>query len=218
MSTVRWTLIALALLVLPGATAPARGQVPSGNRVAVAINPYVGVFVFDDSELEDDAGLEVDIGPILGGRVVAVLDDDWRVEGAYGYASATVERSEFLDFPESEIENDLAIHLLYGAANYLISNAEVRTRLLLSAGAGILLVDPEVGDVETEFMVTLGAGFTHPVNEWITFRGEFRDHVSFCSAPERAVVPVAERDFSPCFGDEALHHFEFSGGLEFWIR
>jgi hypothetical protein len=60
-------------------------------------------------------------------------------------------------------------------------------------------------------MIPLAVGFTHPVNDWITFRGDVRDHIQFCSEAE------SEGDFAPCIGDEMLNHFEVSGGLEFWL-
>lgn len=216
MRPLRWIPLALPLFALVAAPPAARAQIPSEGRVAIAVAPYGGVFVFDDSELQDDAGLEVDVGPILGARLTAAIGEDWRVEGAYGYASATVEESEFVDFPTGRVEEDLAVHLAYGAVGYVIANDEVPTRLLLSAGAGVFVVDPETGDAGADFMVSLGAGFTHPANEWITVRGEVRDHVSFCSGSERHAV-LGGGDFAPCFGDEALHHWEISGGLEFWV-
>lgn len=203
--------VAITIVALLLVAAPAAAQRPSQGAIHVAVNPFVGVFVFDDGELVDAQGLEVDAGPLLGGRLSVAIGEDWRLDGAYGWASGTVEASEFVEDPQSAIETDLGIHLLYGAVGFLISDEDVATELLLSAGAGLVHVDPEIGESDSDFMVTLGAGFTHPVNNWITFRGEARDHIAFCAAAERV------EEFSPCVEDEALHHLEFSGGLEFWV-
>lgn len=211
MRPVRWTLVAITIPVLLWSAAPAAAQRPAEGQVRVAVNPYVGVLFMDDGDLQDEAGLEVNAGPILGGRLGVAIGEDWRVEGAYGWSTGTVEESEFQDFPVFEEDVDLSIHLFYGAVDYLISSNEAPTRLLLSAGAGVLMIDPEEGESDADFMVTLGAGFTHPVNEWITVRGEARDHIAFCAAPER------DGEFSFCFEDEPLHNFEVSAGLEFWV-
>jgi hypothetical protein len=213
MRPVRWTLVAITIPFLFGAAAPAAAQRPSEGWVRVAVNPYVGVLFLDDDDLRDPGGVEIDPGPLLGGRLGVALGEDWRFEGAYGWASGTVEESEFVDFPVFDIGDsmDLSIHLFYGAVDYLISSGEAPTRLLLSAGAGFMMIDPEEGESDADFMATLGAGFTHPVNDWITFRGEARDHIVFCAAPERA------GEFALCLEDEPLHNFEVSGGLEFWV-
>lgn len=210
MRPTRWILPALAWLL---ATAdPTAAQLPEERTVRLVANPYVGVFVFDDSDLKDDFGLEVDIGPMLGVRVGASLGDDWLVEGAWGYASATVERSEFVDFPPGELEQDLAVHLLYAAGNYFIDTEVAPTRLMLGGGLGVAIVDPETGEADADFMIDLAAGFTHPINDRITFRGEFRDHIGFCQPADE------EDEFFACAEEEPLHHFEISGGLQFWFR
>lgn len=200
-----WTALVAVLLA-----APAFAQPSAARRLGVEINPYAGAFVFDDSELEEQ-GLEANIGAILGGRVGVTVGDDWLFEGSYGYASLTVERSEFVDFPEPGFERDLSVHLLHATANYLIGTDVAATQLVLSAGAGGMWVVPEGGDTDGDFIVTLGAGFTHPINEWISFKGDFKDHIAFCSAPERAA------EFSTCVEEEALNHFEISGGLQFYV-
>lgn len=210
MRPVRWTLVAITIPVLLSFAAPAAAQRPSEGWVRVAVNPYVGLLFLDDDELRDGAGVEIDPGPLLGGRVGVAIGEDWRVEGAYGWASGSLEESEFVDFPVFEPDMDLSIHLFYGAVDYLIASGEAPTRLLLSAGLGGMMIDPEVGESDMDFMATLGAGFTHPVNDWITFRGEARDHIVFCSEKP-------EGEFALCFEDEPLHNFEVSGGLEFWV-
>ena len=201
--------LAVALLTVLLAS-PAFAQSQRGLRMGVEVNPYVGVFLFDDSEL-NEAGLEADVGPVVGGRVGVTLGDDWLFEGSYGYATVALEASEFVDFPDLDFDTDLAIHLLHGSASYLIGTEVAPTRLVLTAGLGGMWVDPEVGESDGDFMVTVGAGFTHPINEWISFKGDFKDHITFCSAPERA------GEFSACIEEEPLNHFEISGGLQFYL-
>lgn len=205
-----WT-FALALAALAVAV-PASAQTGSGRWLRVEANPYAGVFVLDDSGLEE-GGLESDIGPILGGRVGVVIGDDWLVEGSYGWSSVTIEPSEFVDFPDPDFETDLSVHLLHASIGYLIHTDVAPTTLVLMAGLGGMWVDPEVGESDADFMAQIGAGFTHPVNDWIAVKGDFRDHVSFCSAPER----VDEELAATCVEDRTLHHFEISAGLQFYL-
>ena len=72
--------------------------------------------------------------------------------------------------------------------------------------------DPEVGDGSTDPMLELGVGFTHPVRTWITVRGDLRDHMTFCGAPDTS----GESSACPG-GDELLHNFEVSAALQFWL-
>jgi hypothetical protein len=195
--------------MLPAGTPAALAQGNSGTRVGV--NPYVGVFLFDDGELQE-IGREANVGPSLGARLNVGVGRNWQFDVGYGYAQVETELSEFTDFPDPEDQIELDVHSIYGAADYFIGGSqEIPTRLLLSAGLGFMVINPEVGDGDASFMIPLAVGFTHPVNDWITFRGEVRDHLQFCSAAE------SEDDFAPCIGDEMLNHFEVSGGLEFWL-
>lgn len=205
----RFRPLAMAFATVLLAT-PALAQSNAARWLGVEVNPYAGVFVFDDSELEK-SGVEADLGATVGGRLGAAIGDDWLIEGSYGYASVTLEASEFVDFPDPDFETDLAVHLLDATVSYLISTDVAPTRLALTAGAGAMWVDPEVGESDADFMITVGAGFTHPINEWISFKGDFRDHVTFCSGPER------DGEFSACVEEEALNHFEISGGLQFYL-
>lgn len=204
----RWAAGPLVLLaLLSGSTA--RAQEIALWRFNVS--PYAGVFVFDDDEL-DELGVEVDIGPILGGRVGYSLAPSWQIEAAYGIAPLSTEISEFVvdETPEAEL-GDLTVHLFYGAINYLLAYEANPTKLLLTAGVGGLIQDPEGGDSDGDFLLELGIGFTHPARDWITIRGEARDHIAFCSAEgvgETSACPV---------DDDVLHHIEVSGAVQFWL-
>lgn len=201
---IRWTpWIAVAALALPAA--------PADAQVRLEVNPYAGVLVFDDSELEE-RGLEVNPAAMVGARVVVGLTDRWRAEGGWGIAHSSIEPSEFTQFPDPDLDVDVNVHVFYGAANLLVLDPDVRTKLLLTAGAGGVAVDPANGDVGTNFAINLGVGFTHPVNDWITFRGDVRDHLAFCSGE-----PGSEK-FQSCSGDEVLNHVEVSAGLEFRLN
>lgn len=178
--------------------------------VRLAIHPYVGAMVADDGDLEA-AGAELDPGVIVGGRLTLAIGRHWEIEGAYGFARLKLEASEFVDFPTVEGEVDMDATVAYGGVNYLVGSDQADTRLLLSLGVGGMKLEPEDGDAETQTLVSVGAGFTHPVTDRISFRGEFRDHISFCEAPIRA------GQFSACSSDEALNNIEVSGGLQFWL-
>lgn len=207
----RWIFVALlaAAGLAPAATPAALAQGLTGRRVGV--NPNVGVFLFDDGELQK-IGREANLGPALGVRLNVGVGLSWQFDVGYGYAQVETELSEFADFPDPEDQIELDVHSFYGAADYFIGGSqEIPTRLLLSAGLGFMIINPEIGDGDASFMIPLAVGFTHPVNDWITFRGELRDHVQFCSAADVA------GEFAPCLGDEILNHFEVSGGLEFWL-
>lgn len=167
--------------------------------------PYAGVLVYDDGELEAQ-GIEVDIGPVVGARVGFALARSWQIEAAYGFAPMSTEPS---DFSDDDVDlGDLNAHIFYGAINYLLGYEGNPTRLLLAAGAGGVIMDPEPGSRTGSFLIDFGVGFTHPVRDWITFRGEVRDHVTFCSAPETG-CPT---------DDDVLHHLEISAGLQFWLN
>jgi len=206
----RWMFVTLLTAGLATAVTPvAFAQGLTGTRVGV--NPYVGAFIFDDGELQS-IGREANTVPMLGARLNVGLNRKWQIDLAYGYAQVETEVSEFVDFPDPEDQIELDVHSLYAAADYFIGGSqEISTRLMLSAGLGFLIVNPEEGDGDADFMIPLAVGFTHPMNEWITFRGEVRDHVQFCSTPD------TETEFATCLGDELLNHFEVSGGLEFWV-
>ncbi|HEY7470884.1 MAG TPA: hypothetical protein VIE68_00920 [Gemmatimonadota bacterium] len=206
----RWIFALLAVTgvasAIPGAV---HAQGLTGTRIGV--NPYVGAFIFDDGELQE-IGREANTVPMLGARLNIGVNRRWQFDLAYGYAQVETELSEFVDFPDPEDQIELDVHSLYAAADYFIGGSqEIPTRLLLSAGLGLMVVNPEEGDGDVDFLIPLAVGLTHPVNDWITFRGEVRDHIQFCSAADTA------GEFAPCLGDELLDHFEVSGGLEFWV-
>ena len=210
MRSARWIFVALLAAGLsPAGTRSALAQALTETRVGV--NPYVGLFIFDDGELQP-IGREANVAMTLGARLNVGLSRRWQVDAAYGYAQVETELSEFVDFPDPEDQIELDVHSFYGAADFFLGgNQEIPTRLMLSAGLGFLIVNPEERDGDVDFMIPLAIGFTHPVNDWVTFRGEVRDHVQFCSTADSA------EEFAPCLGDELLNHFEVSGGLEFWI-
>lgn len=183
---------------------------PAEAQIHWELNPYAGVLVFDDSELEE-LGFEIDPGAMIGARVGAALAERWRVEGGWGVARSSIEPSEFVEFPDPDEAEDVNVHVLYGAVNLLVLDPEVRTKLLLTGGAGGVIVDPasDASDAGFDFAINLGVGFTHPVNEWITFRGDLRDHLTFCSND------LDDDEFRACTGDEVLNHVEVTAGLEF---
>ncbi|MDX1623207.1 MAG: hypothetical protein R3199_04415 [Gemmatimonadota bacterium] len=208
MRPTRWipaTFAAAAALLL---VTPSPAQVRTERNARPWLNPYAGVLAFDNGGIED-AGIEVDVAGTVGARIVVELGERWQVEAGYGFAPLTLEASEFVAFPESGLERDVNAHLFYATGGLFVGSEEVPTRLLLTAGAGGIALDPEEGESDTDFMVTLGAGFTHPVNDWILFRGDLRDHVLFCEAPPRGADPTS------CVDEDTLHNIEVTGGLEF---
>jgi hypothetical protein len=207
----RWAVSSVILATILVASA-ARAQNYEARRVNVS--PYVGIFKFDDQELTDVTGVEVDAGPLLGARVGVALSRSWEVEGAYGYSLLSTEASQFEGSGDDVVLADLTAHLLYGAVNYSLAYRDNPTELLLMAGFGLLILDPEtdVGDNATDPMLELAVGFTHPVRDWIFIRGDLRDHLTFCSAADEAGEGTA------CPGsDEMLHNLEVSAALQFWV-
>jgi hypothetical protein len=84
MKHARWAIFPLVLAaILFGSTA--RAQDPALRRFNVA--PYVGAFFFDDDELSQSLGVEVDIGALFGARAGYEIAPAWQIEGAYGYSS-----------------------------------------------------------------------------------------------------------------------------------
>ena len=131
MRVVRWTLITIPVLLLTAASAAA--QRPAEGWVRVALNPHAGVLVLDDGDLEEERGLEVDAGPLLGARLAVALGEDWRLDGTWAWASGSVEAS---DFAPPSPGQDLSIHLIYGSVGYLISTAEVPFGGVKQSGLG----------------------------------------------------------------------------------
>ena len=178
------------------------------------VGPYAGVFFFDDDELVDALGVEVDVGALLGARFGYALDRSWQIEGVYGITSLSTEVTEFQGDQGEEELGEITAHLIYGAIEYLLRYEDNPTALLLSAGAGTIILDPEGegADAEAEFLLDLGIGFTHPVSDWITFRGDVRDHIHFCGGAEG----VGDTSACPA-DDDVLHHIEVSAGAQFWL-
>ncbi len=200
--------LTFAVTILFMSTTSARAQNPG----SIVINPYAGAIVFDDGAV-NDLGLEVDVGAIFGGRLIVSLPGNFRLFGAYGYAPLSMEASEFVGEPLAITDLDANSHVYYGGFEYNLYSRVSPTTLLLSAGIGGMTVDLEGVDDQTDFLASLGVGFTHRASDRITFRAEVRDHIMFCSSDAGGVV----EEIAACFNDEILNHFEISGGLEVWL-
>jgi len=203
----RWAVCsAVAVTILAASTASAQDF--EARRLNVS--PYVGVFLLDDEQLTEVAAVEVDPGAILGARIGYAITSSWQVEAGYGFAALETEPSEFDEADPEDVIADLDAQVWYGAIIYSLAYREIPTALLLTAGYGVLILEPEGGDRVSDPMLDLGVGFTHPIRSWITIRGDARDHMSFCSAEPGGT--------SACQGgDELLHNFEVSVALQFWI-
>ena len=66
-------------------------------------------------------------------------------------------------------------------------------------------------------MISIAAGFTHPVGDRVDLRGEVRDHIVFCSSDGLDALGDLEEASACFFDDETLNHIEISGGVEFWF-
>lgn len=201
----RWWFGSLAMTAVLASTAAA--QAPRFH-----VSPTVGFFLFDDDAITEAVGVEVEPAVIFGARLGYAFARSWQVEGGYGYAPLSTEPAQFQEGdPELELA-DLDAHVLYAAINYLLTYAENPTAFLLSAGGGIMILNPEVGDSSTDPMIDFGVGFTHPLSDRISIRGEARDHMVFCGAPD------FNFESSACpLDDETLHNFEVSASLQFWF-
>lgn len=200
--------LAFVVAILFATATAARAQ----NVGNVAINPYAGVIIFDDGAV-NDLGLEVDVGAIFGGRLILSLPGNFRLFGAYGYAPLSMEASQFVGEPLTITDLDANSHVYYGGLEYNLFSRLSPTTLLLSAGVGGMTVDVEGVDDQTDFLASLGAGFTHRASDRITFRAEVRDHIMFCTSDAGGVV----EQVAACFNDETLNHIEISGGIEIWL-
>lgn len=184
--------LSLAIALFSLVAAPATAQ--------VAVQPYFGALVFDDSGV--DGVLEIDPGALVGARLLLGVGDSWRLEGGYGFSPLSVDV-----FDQSE-QDDIDVHLVYGGLTYV--GGSDATRVLLSGGFGFMALSSEDLDTSADPMASVAIGFTHPIGERVTFRGEVRDHIVFCSADLEEV--------SACFfDDQALNHIEVSGGVEIWF-
>lgn len=211
MSQSRWNLVVFtfALAVLP--LWAVDGLAQTQDRTWIGLNPYVGILLLDDSELKT-IGREINIAPLVGLRFSIAPTRSWVIDAGYGFAPAETEVSQFNN-ERPEEKADLHTHLLYGAVNYVISSKEAPTRLILVAGVGAAFFDLETSDSsDSQFMFNLGLGFTHPVGEWIIFRGDFKDHITFCRGPTEIT------DTTLCVSDATMNNLEFSGGLVFLLN
>ncbi len=203
----RWMIGSLFLITLLASAA--NGQ----ESYRFHVSPYAGIFLFDDQALQDDTGFEVNTAVILGARLGYAFARSWQVEGGYGYASLTSEPSSFQSGLDEQTAVDMEAHLLYGAIDYLLTYANNPTALLLTAGGGVMILSPDSGDHATDPMIELGTGFTHPVSDRVTVRGDARDHIVFCSQPDFSF------EFGACpGGDKTLHNFEVSAAIQFWLH
>lgn len=202
-----WLIGSLVLTVAVASTASAQ------TRGSFHVSPTVGFFLFDDESITQAGGVEIEPAVIFGARFGYAFAPSWQVEAGYGFAPLSTELSMFQEGGSEEDLADLDAHLIYGAINYLLRYADNPTAFLLSAGGGVMILSPDEGDGTTNPMLELGAGFTHPLSDRIAIRGEARDHLVFCGAPE------FDFESSACpSGDETLHNFEVSASLQFWFR
>ncbi|MDX1623208.1 MAG: hypothetical protein R3199_04420 [Gemmatimonadota bacterium] len=186
---------------LPIALAALAGSLALATPAAAQLhlNGYAGFYRFDDGPFEDfDPDREVDPSPLIGARL-GIGD---RFEIGYGFSPITVEDAGFGE----ALERDAGVHLFYGAFNYHLPIPAVD--LFLSAGGGIVRLEPEEGDGSTDPLVNFGAGVTFPISPLLLFRADVKDHIDFCEGQE------GDEDFTACFDDETLHNVEVSAGLQ----
>lgn len=192
------------LSILALAAGLARPEPASGQRLGIAINPYLGYYAFDEGSFEEAFDrVDLDSGAIYGLRVALGGHEGLSLDLAYGRASVDGE-FEFDDVLESE---EADIDLFYGALNY---HLPLPLDVFLSGGLGGIRYAPETRDSDTNLLVNYGAGVTFPIG-FTRLRADIKDHVDLCDAPE----DIGDFDFGACLEDEALQNIEISAGLEF---
>lgn len=203
---------AAVLLLLAAGLATATGAPAQPDPTAVVhLDPWIGAFVFDDDEV-GAVGREVDVGWVVGARVGVPIGPRWEIEGGYGFAPLTSEASEFRDELDAG-QVDLDLHLAYAGVNVRFGG-DAATRLVLGAGFGVAAVRPDRGRDQTDPVVRIGVGFSHPLNDRLALRGDLEDHVQFCDAPDLSVVDLDPGAFLACLDDDPLNHIAVSGGLQ----
>lgn len=175
----------------------------------VVVQPYLGVYWFDDGALDADfQEAEFDAGPILGARVSVPIGRGWAVGGGYGLALLPLSIAvTTIEGNREVVELDAREHLYYGALEY----GSLRQRpfgFLISGELGGATYSPESGGNTSDFLAGFGAGLAFRQGERLGVRFDIRDHLRFCS---RGVV--GERAGLCLRDDEVLHNFELSGGV-----
>lgn len=86
----------------------------------VVVQPYLGVYWFDDGALDADfQEAEFDVGPILGARVSVPIGRGWAVGGGYGLALLPLSIAvTTIEGNREVVELDAREHLYYGALEY----------------------------------------------------------------------------------------------------
>ena len=189
-----------AVVLLMGVSA-----VASAQESRFRLNPYAGWYHFDESSF--DAGFdtaEADSDPVYGARLAIGLIGGWSLDLAYG--RTTIEADGLRD--DVQLSSDATIQLFYGALNWDLPLTGP-IDLFLSGGVGGIDTDFDGEGGGTDLLVNYGAGVAIPVGSR-RLRGDLKDPVDFCNAPEE--LDVAARD--ACFEDEALHNIELTAGIE----
>jgi hypothetical protein len=131
------------------------------------------------------------------------------VAAAYGYSSVTasIEESGVVE------EADAAVHVYFGAVNYVFPSSGPLA-FLVTGGLGGITISPDEDEVDSssDLLVNFGGGL-----RWTPSSGRFalqataRDHVQFCQGFEDLDDAST---FSACpLDDTTLHHIEVSGGV-----
>lgn len=192
-------------------------------QAQVAVEPYLGVYWFDDNALDFPfQEVEFGAGPILGARVLYPLGEHWWIGGGYGYASYNVTfRIPTVIEPEGlVVEGDASEHLYYGTLEYApLPPDPVGVHFLGELGGATYT--PEDGESTRDLLAGFGAGLDLRAGERGTIRLDLRDHLRFCSQGAFAVPlgRVAGSQASKadvgglCEEDQILHNLELSAGL-----
>ena len=191
---------------------------PAFAQGGAYVNPYVGVLMISDSELdEEDFGVTIDPSLTVGGRIGTMIRENWMIEAAAGWSPVSV------DFEDGAVsaEGDGTATLFYGALGYVFPTSGA-AKFFLSAGGGIIRFDldevegedAEV-DASSDPIATLGAGVIWAINDRFDLRLDVKDHLAFCSAIDEDETE-AELTLCPA-DDKVLSHFELSGGLSFGL-
>lgn len=192
---------------------------PAAAQVRFYVSPYLGVFFYDEGALaaiegdeDPEAAFEVDPARFLGAKVGVQLLDRLGIEGNFGFASLSGDEEDVGDVDLDELEGDLT---LYEVAARLSLTPGRPVDLFLTGGVGGATTDFDLQETDsfTDVIVTVGAGLSFPLNDWVRLRGDVRSIVEFCEEADETEFA----EFGECIEDSSLNHTELSGGAEFTL-
>ncbi len=134
-----------------------KAQMPEN---AVAITPHFGGYIFEGNQ-------DLDNAPIAGIGIEYLFGKRWSVEGVLDYVNTHSDASVDVDGYLTHV--DLLYHFL----------PSKRLVPYLAAGAGLITINPQRGENDTDFMMNYGAGLRYFLTDSLSLRGDVRHILAF---------------------------------------